>query len=483
MFETVTEGLGRAFRRMLGRDRLTEANVAEAVEDVRMALLEADVDLGVVQGFVDRVREKALGAGVAAGVDPGQQFVKIVHDGLASLLGGRRAELRRAVSGPTVIMLCGLQGTGKTTTAGKLAARLLREGRSPLLVAADMQRPAAVEQLRVLGEAAGVPVHWRAGGRPVDICRQAVQAARLGGQDTVILDTAGRLAVDDALMGELGQIALAAAPHEILYVCDAMIGQSAVGTAREFGRRLALTGAVMTKLDSDARGGAALSLLETAGVPIKYVATGEKPGDLEEFHPDRMASRILGMGDVVSLVEKAQAVVDQKEAARLQERLAANSFTLEDFLRQMGNLRRMGGIKDVLKLVPGMGAALGGADAEKLDEGPFRGFEAIIQSMTVRERRQPEIIDTRRRVRIARGSGRPVKDVSDLLRQFAEMRRMMGRMGKLGMFGGGGAEAMRALASGRAGELAGGRSLHGSKKAGTRAQRKKKKDRKKKRRK
>ena len=482
MFETVTEGLGRAFRKIFGHGKLTEANVALAVEDIRLALLEADVSLEVARGFVDRVRQKALGVELIAEVDPGQQFVKVVHDEMVELLGGQRQPLRRAVNGPTVFMLCGLQGTGKTTTAGKLAVRMKRDGRRPLLLAADLQRPAAVEQLKTLGAAADVPVHAQEGGKPVDICRQALQVARLNSHDIVILDTAGRLAVDDALMGELEQIAKAVVPHEILYICDAMIGQSAVETAREFSRRLSFTGVVMTKLDSDARGGAALSLRETVGVPIVYATTGEKPDALEEFHPDRMASRILGMGDVVSLVEKAQSVVDQKEAEKLQKKLTENDFTLEDFLRQLANLKKMGGFKDVLKLIPGVGRMLGGAELDQLGDSPFQMHEAIIQSMTPRERRNPDLIDTRRRTRIAKGSGRSMRDVSSLLKQFGEMRKMMERMGKFGMFSGGGAAAMQALSSGQANQLAGGRTAHGSKKAGTKAQQKKK-DRKKKRRK
>ncbi len=482
MFESISESLSKVFRTVLGKAKLSEENVADAMREVRLALLEADVNSKVASGFVDRVRALALGMEVIPGVDPGQLFVKVVYDELVKLLGGETAGVAWDASRASVIMLCGLQGSGKTTTAGKLARKWKAEGKSPLLVAADVQRPAAIAQLQVLGEQIGVPVFTQAGANPVSICRNSLNAAKLHDADVIILDTAGRLHVDAQLMDELDAIREASAPCEILFVCDSMIGQSAVDTAEEFKRRLPLTGAVMTKMDSDARGGAALSLRESTGVPIKFVATGEKLDALEEFHPDRMASRILGMGDIVSLVERAQAVIDEKEAKALQDKLAANQFDLNDFMSQLASIRKMGSFKDILGLIPGLGAQLKGVD---IDEGQFKQIEAIIQSMTKDERAHPEIIDNRRRARIARGSGKTQKDVADLLKQFQEMRKITGRMGRLGLFGRGGQQALEALNPGALNSLAAGRSLYGSKKKGSKAQQKKKdrkKDKKKKRR-
>ncbi|MDR3078000.1 MAG: signal recognition particle protein [Planctomycetota bacterium] len=480
MFESITESLGKAFRAVLGKARISEDNISEAIREVRAALLEADVNLRVAEAFVGRVRERAIGMEVVAGIDPGQLFVKVVYDEMTALLGGSSAGVAWAAERPTVVMLCGLQGSGKTTTAGKLARRWKAEGRSPLLVAADVQRPAAISQLQVLGEQVGVPVFARPGGDPVAICRDAVAAAGFHSADTLILDTAGRLHIDAALMDELEAISKAAVPAEIIFVCDAMIGQSAVETAEEFKRRLPLTGAVMTKMDSDARGGGALSLRESTGVPIKFMAGGEKLEDLEAFHPDRMASRILGMGDVVSLVEKAQAVVDEKAAQALRTKLAENRFDLNDFLEQLASLRRMGSFKNILSLIPGLGAA---KDLD-LDESQFKQFEAVIQSMTRAERTNPEIIDNRRRARIAAGSGRRPADVAALLKQFQEMRKITSRMGRLGVFSGGG-QPLEAMAPDSLSALASGRSLYGSKKKGSKAQQKKKdrkKEKKKKRR-
>lgn len=483
MFESITEGLNRVFRTVLGKAKLSEENVNDAMREVRLALLEADVNAKAVADFVERVRQQAVGMEVIPGVDPGQLFVKVVYDELVKLLGGATAGVDWAASGQTVIMLCGLQGSGKTTTAGKLARKWKAEGKTPLLVAADVQRPAAIAQLQVLGEQVGVPVFTQAGATPVSICRNSLNAAKLHNADVIILDTAGRLHVDATLMDELDAIRQATAPREILFVCDAMIGQSAVDTAEEFKRRLPLTGAVMTKMDSDARGGAALSLRETTGVPIKFVATGEKLDALDEFHPDRMASRILGMGDVISLVERAQSVIDEKEAKALQDKLVANQFNLEDFLSQLASIRKMGSLKDILGMIPGLGSHLKGID---IDEKQFKQIEAVIQSMTLEERRSPEIIDTRRRSRIAKGSGRSQKDVADVLKQFQEMRKITGRMGRLGLFGGGAQQALEALSPAGLSSIAGGRSLYGSKKKGSKAQQKKKdrkKDKKKKRRK
>lgn len=485
MFESITDKLNGVFRTLAGKAKISESNVADAVREVRVALLEADVSLEVARTFMNRVREEALGEKVLAAVDPGQQFVKIVHDQLVRLLGGDRAEMAWVDGAPTVVMLCGLQGAGKTTTAGKLARRWKEEGRRPLLVAADVQRPAAIEQLRVLGRQIDVPVHAQEGGDPLAICKQAMEIARWQEADTILLDTAGRLHVDDALMEELSRIARATDPAEILFICDAMIGQSAVDTAVEFGRRLLLTGAVMTKLDSDARGGAALSLREVSGVPIKYVTVGEKMEALEEFHPDRMAGRILGMGDVVTLVEKAQAVVDEKEAEALAAKLQKNDFNLEDFQKQLGQIKRMGSMKDLLSLIPGVGSRLKDID---VDEKQFKQIEALIQSMTVEERRHPEIIGASRMQRIAAGAGRSSsRPVKDLLKQFGQMRKMIGQMGKAGMFAGG-AETMEGMETlaGAGANPHGAAAMHrmdrmfgGSKKSGTKAQRDKKKDRKK----
>ncbi len=482
MFESITDSLNKVFRTVLGKAKLSEDNVTEAMKEVKIALLEADVNNKVASEFVDRVKTVALGMEVIPDVSPGQLFVKVVNDELIKLLGGETAQIDWSASGPTVIMLCGLQGSGKTTTAAKLARRWKAEGRSPLLVAADVQRPAAIEQLKVLGSQLEVPVFTQAGASPVDICRNSLNAAKLHNANVVILDTAGRLHVDDALMDELDAIDKAAAPQEILFVCDAMIGQSAVDTAAEFKRRLPLTGAVMTKMDSDARGGAALSLRETTGVPIKFIATGEKMDALEEFHPDRMASRILGMGDVVSLVERAQEVIDEKEAKKLQEKLAANQFNLDDFLSQLASIRKMGSLKDLLGMIPGLGSQLKGVD---IDENQFKGIESIIQSMTKKERANPEIIDAKRRQRIAKGAGREVKEVIEVLKQFQEMRKVTSRMGRLGLFGSGGQKALEAMTPGALSSIASGRSLFGSKKKGTKAQKSKKdkkKEKKKKRR-
>lgn len=439
MFESLTDKMTGVFRALTGNAKISESNIQDAAREVRVALLEADVNIAIARQFVDRVKEAALGEKVLNSVDPGQMFVKIVHDEIVSLLGGEREDIRwRADGEPTVIMLCGLQGAGKTTTAGKLARRWKNEGRNPLLVAADVQRPAAIEQLKILGQSIGVPVHSETGASPVDICRAAVALAKANKHDAVILDTAGRLHVDDALMTELENIVKAAAPAEILFICDAMIGQSAVDTAQEFKKRLPLTGAVMTKLDSDARGGAALSLRELTGICIKYVSVGEKLDALEEFHPDRMAGRILGMGDVVSLVERAQQVIDEKEAEKVRKKLEKNDFNLEDFQKQLAQLKKLGSIKDLLGMLPGIGSKIKDLD---IDESKFRQVECLIQSMTVEERRHPEIIGQSRMRRIALGSGHRdaagqpfVKPVRDLLDMFGKMRKMIGKMGKLGMF-------------------------------------------------
>lgn len=489
MFESLTDKMTGVFRTLTGNAKISESNIQDAAREVRVALLEADVNIAIARQFVDRVKEAALGEKVLNSVDPGQMFVKIVNDQIVELLGGEREDIRWRTDGePTVVMLCGLQGAGKTTTAGKLARRWKNEGKKPLLVAADVQRPAAIEQLKVLGQSIDVPVHFQMGGNPVDICREAVATAKEKGFDTVLLDTAGRLHVDDALMTELENIVKCTNPAEILFICDAMIGQSAVDTAQEFKKRLALTGAVMTKLDSDARGGAALSLRELTGICIKYVSVGEKLEALEEFHPDRMAGRILGMGDVVSLVERAQQVIDEKEAEKVRQKLEKNDFNLEDFQKQLAQLKKLGSIKDLLGMLPGIGSKIKDID---IDEDKFRQVECLIQSMTVEERRHPEIIGTSRMRRIALGSGHKdasgepfIKPVRDLLDMFGKMRKMIGKMGKLGMFSGdpsmfadGGSE--NSLPEGMPQVPGLRRALGQSKHAGTKAARDIKKERKK----
>ncbi len=497
MFESIQDKLNGVFRSLTGKAKISEDNVAEAVREVRVALLDADVNIDVARAFVGRVKEQALGEKVLAAVDPSEQFVKIIHDELVALLGGEHEEIQWRRGEPTVLMLCGLQGAGKTTTAGKLALKFKQQKRQPLLVAADVQRPAAIEQLRVLGGQIDVPVHAQEGGDPVAICRQALEIAKVQGADTVILDTAGRLHVDEALMHELEQIAAGTNPAEILFICDAMIGQSAVETAAEFKKRLPLSGAVMTKLDSDARGGAALSLREVTGVPLKYVTVGEKLDAIEEFHPERMAGRILGMGDVVSLVEKAQSVVDEKDAEAMRRKLEQNAFTLDDFQKQLAQLRKMGSMKDLLGLIPGLGGALRNID---IDEREFKQIEVLIQSMTPEERKHPELIEQNvgRQRRISRGAGRIdanggkplLRPLRDLLKQFTQMRKMIGGMSKAGMFSGG-MEALQGL--GDMGSMLGGGADPaqlqgilggGSKKQKSRSQqqKKKRKDRKRKKR-
>ena len=427
MFDSLSQKFGAIFSRLTGKGRITERNVADACEEVRMALLEADVNYRVARDFVKRVREAAVGEEVLRGVDPAQQFVKIVHDELVGLLGPTEAQIRYNQSGPTVIMMAGLQGSGKTTTAAKMAVRLRKEGRNPMLVAADVQRPAAVEQLKVLGNQVDVPVHSEKGASPPDICGRAAVAAGLQGCDVIILDTAGRLHIDEDLMEELVEIARRTRPQEVLLVCDAMTGQDAVNSAREFNDRLEISGVVLTKLDGDARGGAALSVKAVTGKTIRFVGVGEKMKDLEPFHPDRMAGRILGMGDVVTLVEKAQETIDQEEALKMQERLLSAQFTLEDLLNQFRQVKKMGSLSDVLGMIPGLGQQFSGAN---IDDRELARFEAMISSMTKEERSSPEIIDVGRRRRVAAGSGTTPNDVGVLLKQYREMRKMFSGKGR-----------------------------------------------------
>lgn len=424
MFEALQSRLGEIIRKIAGRGVLSLQDVDAALREVRMALLEADVNFRVARDFVERVRAEAVGQEVWKGLSPGQQVVKIVHEELIRLLGGGARDLRLAAKPPTVILLIGLHGVGKTTTAGKLAGYLRRRGRAPILVATDLKRPAAIRQLEVVGDQVGVPVFSHHGqGGPVGVALAAVEAAATGGHDVVIVDSAGRLHVDDDLMAELGAMHSALAPHETLLVLDAMAGQDAVRMAEQFGALIALDGVVLTKLDGDARGGAALSVVAAVGRPILFVGVGERPDALERFYPDRMASRILGMGDVLTLIERAEAAISAEAAAEIERRLRRHQFTFADFLEQLRQVRRMGPLNQVLEMIPGF-ARVREAGAS-VDEGQLRRVEAMIQSMTPQERDTPAIIDGSRRRRIARGSGVSVQDVNRLLKQFEQVRRLV----------------------------------------------------------
>ena len=432
------------FNKLRFKRTLTERNIEEACEEVRAALIEADVAFGVVRDFLDKVRKRATGEEVIKGVEPSQHFVKIIYDEMVELLGGAPGSAQGAGASPssggeeqalilsakppTVIMAAGLQGSGKTTTCAKLADFFRKKGHSPLLVAADVKRPAAVEQLKVLGEKLGVPVHSEDATSPPLICAHAVERARLMGSDVVVLDTAGRLHIDEEMMQELEEVAKRTSPHEILLVADATMGQDAVNSARAFDQRLAVSGIILTKLDGDARGGAALSIKSVTGKPVKLVGVGEKLDALEEFRPDGMASRILGMGDVVSLVERAQEAMDRETAVEMRRKLLEADFSLEDMLKQFEAVKKMGSVSDLVGMIPGLGAAL---PQEKLDEREFVRFEAIIKSMTKKEREKPDIVDFSRRKRIASGSGTTPQDVSGLLKQYREMKKMFMGKGKL----------------------------------------------------
>ena len=432
MFEQLSERFQSAFRSLTGRGRLSEANIEEALREVRRALLEADVNFKVARAFVDDVKARAIGDDVLKSVTPGQQMIKIVHEELAALLGGRADTFQIPSGAPAVVMVVGLQGSGKTTFCAKLANYLRRRGRSPMLAAADTYRPAAQDQLATLGGQLGLPVHvGEAGADPVGIATTALREARETGSDVVILDTAGRLHVDENMMSELERIREATKPAEILLVLDSMTGQDAVNVASEFASRLDFSGAVLTKLDGDTRGGAAVSLRAVTGKPIKFAGVGEKLDALEVFHPDRMASRILGMGDVVTLVERAQEATDLEEAAKLEEKILKESLTLEDFSEQLQALKKMGPLDQLVGMMPGMGK-VGRVD---VDERALGRIEAIISSMTPDERRNPGIIDGSRRRRIARGSGTTVQDINRLLKQFDAMKKMARQFGKLGKRG------------------------------------------------
>ncbi len=423
MFENLSERLERSFKLLKGQGKITEINVAETLKDVRRALLDADVNYKVAKQFTDTVKTKALGRDVLNAVKPNEMMVKIVHDELTELMGGETAQIN--VQGqPAVILMSGLQGSGKTTFSGKLARKLKSEkAKRPLLVACDVYRPAAIDQLKVLGEQIEVPVYTEEGNRnPVEIASNAIQYARQNHFDLVIVDTAGRLAVDEEMMDEIEAIKKAVKPQETLFVVDAMTGQDAVNTAKEFNDRLDFDGVVLTKLDGDTRGGAALSIRTVVTKPIKFVGTGEKLDALDYFHPARMADRILGMGDIVSLVEKAQKAIDEKEARELQKKIAKNQFNLEDFMAQIQQIKKMGNIKDLASMIPGVGKVIKDID---IDDNAFKGVEAIIRSMTRYERQHPEIINGSRRQRIAKGSGTTVQEVNRLLKQFDDTRKMM----------------------------------------------------------
>ena len=423
MFENLSERLERSFKILKGEGSITEINVAETLKDVRRALLDADVNYKVAKAFTDKVKQKALGQNVLTSVKPGQLMVKIVHDELAELMGGHAQELK--LNGrPSVILMAGLNGAGKTTLSGKLALLLkTKKARKPLLVACDVYRPAAVEQLRVLAEQIEVPIYMNLEEKdPVKIAREGVQEAKAKGYDTVIVDTAGRLAVDEELMNEIAAIKDAIQPDDTLFVVDAMTGQDAVNTAKEFNDRLDYEGVVLTKLDGDTRGGAALSIRTVVDKPIMFVGTGEKMEALDVFHPERMGDRILGMGDIVSLVERAQEQFDEKEALKLQRKIQKNQFDFNDFLAQIQQIKKMGNLKDLASMIPGVGKAL--KDVE-IDDNAFKGIEAIILSMTPKEREHPEILNQSRKLRIAKGSGTTIQEVNRLVKQFDSTRKMM----------------------------------------------------------
>ncbi|HHT9130464.1 MAG TPA: signal recognition particle protein [Candidatus Brocadiaceae bacterium] len=422
MFEAITNSLEGILSKFRGKGRLTEANIKDGLHEVRLALLEADVNYKVVKDFIQQVTERAVGEEVIKSIAPGQQVIKIVHDELINLMGKSDTTIPFKDGEQTLIMLVGLQGSGKTTTAGKLAKTIISKGKKPLLVAADVQRPAAIEQLKVLGQQLSVPVYFEYDSQPVKICKNAVIYARENTNDVVIFDTAGRLHIDDELMSELKEIKEKLAPHQIYFICDSMTGQDAVNSAKEFNNQLGFDGVILTKLDGDTRGGAALSIRAVTGKPIKFVGIGEKLDRLEEFHPDRMASRILGMGDVVSLVERAQQTIDLEEAQKLSRKIQDDTLSLDDFLLQLQQVKKMGPLKEVLGMIPGMGNKV---DDLNVDENQLQKVEAIIKSMTLAERSSPDTVNGSRRLRVANGSGTSIQDVNQLLKQFKSMKRLM----------------------------------------------------------
>jgi signal recognition particle subunit SRP54 len=426
MFEKLSDRLEQAMRTLKGQGRITENNVSETMKEIRRALLDADVGFKIAKEFTEEVKTKALGQDVIKHVSPGQLLIKIMNEELTRLMGREASPLALKPNGTSVVLMSGLQGSGKTTFTGKLALLLKSQGKKVLMVACDVYRPAAVDQLKILGEQIGVPVYAEPDQKnPVLIAAQAVKQAKTEGYSVVLVDTAGRLAVDEAMMNEISEIHGSIQPDQTLFVVDAMTGQDAVNTAAAFNQRLNFDGVVLTKMDGDARGGAALTISYTVGKPIKYVSTGEKLAALDVFHPDRMANRILGMGDVVSLVEKAQQQINAEEAARLQKKISKNQFDLQDFYEQIQQIKKMGNMKDLLGMIPGVGKAI--KDMDFSDE-MFKQTEAIIQSMTPLERREPEILNGSRRERIARGSGTKVQEINQLLKQFGEMKQMMRKM-------------------------------------------------------
>ncbi|NLI87770.1 MAG: signal recognition particle protein [Bacteroidales bacterium] len=423
MFENLIEKLERSFKILKGEGKITEINVAETLKEVRKALLDADVNYKVAKSFTDEVKRKALGMNVLNAIRPGQLMVKVVHDELAELMGGKAANINLN-GNPAIILIAGLQGSGKTTFSAKLASYLkTKKGKSPLLVAGDVYRPAAIEQLKVLGDQVGVPIFTVPGSsNPVDIAKLSIKQAKTLGRDTIIIDTAGRLAVDEEMMNEVAAIKKVVSPQEILFVVDSMTGQDAVNTAKEFNDRLNFDGVVLTKLDGDTRGGAALSIRAVVDKPIKFISTGEKLDALDVFHPERMADRILGMGDIVSLVEKAQEQFDADKARELNKKILKNRFNFNDFLEQIGQIKKMGNLKDLAGMIPGVGKAIKDVD---LNDDAFKSTEAIIKSMTPAEREEPSLINGSRRKRIADGSGTSIVEVNRLIKQFEDMRKMM----------------------------------------------------------
>ncbi len=430
MFENLSDRLEKSFKILKGQGRISEINIAETLKEVRRALLDADVNFKIAKQFTDTVKQKALGQEVLKSVNPSQMIVKIVHDELVDLMGGDKADINIKIN-PAIILIAGLQGSGKTTFSGKLAKwAKSKRGKSPLLVACDVYRPAAIEQLKIIGTQIEVPVYSEDGNTdPVNIARNAVREAKKQGHDLVIIDTAGRLAIDEEMMNEISAVKNAINPHEILFVVDSMTGQDAVNTAREFNERLDFDGVVLTKLDGDTRGGAALSIKSTVNKPIKFVSSGEKMDAIDIFYPDRMADRILGMGDIVSLVEKAQEQFDSEEARKLQKRIAKDQFDFNDFIGQIQQIKKMGNVKDLMAMIPGVGKAVKDLD---IDDNAFKSIEAIIRSMTPEERVNPVVLNGSRRKRIANGSGTSVQEVNKLLKQFDETRKMMKMMTKGG---------------------------------------------------
>ena len=422
MFENLQDKLDRAFKVLKGQGSITEINVAETMKEIRKALLDADVNYKTAKTFTDQVKEKALGANVLTTISPGQLLTKIMNDELAALMGGEATELDLK-NNPTVILIAGLNGAGKTTFTGKLALHLKSKGKKPLMVAGDVYRPAAVDQLQVLGEQVGVPVYANKESKdPVAIALEGIAEGKKNNNNVIIIDTAGRLSIDEALMAEISEVKAQTKPHEILFVVDSMTGQDAVNTAKVFNDRLDFTGVVLTKLDGDTRGGAALSIKSVVDKPIKFIGTGEKMEALDVFYPERMASRILGMGDVVSLVERAQQQFDEKEAAELQKKIRKNKFDFNDFYNQIQQIKKMGNMKDLMGMIPGVGKMMKNVDIE---DDAFKGIESIIQSMTPYEKENPDSIQQSRRLRIAKGSGNKVEDVTKLLKQFEDMRKVM----------------------------------------------------------